>query len=157
MTTSQNRHPKGITSGGQFAPDTHAESTFLLDPAQRALTLAPGDRDTFTELADGEVIETLDVSRSDDGSGYWVSPSKTMNIKDLITDSDPSLHRGALDAWMERNSPVIEDFLAERYEAKITNEEGWDEVGVECTAQLPDGPLTEAQVVDAAWNGTRVV
>jgi hypothetical protein len=28
---------------------------------------------------------------------------------------------------------------------------------VERTALLPDGPLTEDQVVDAAWNGTKVV
>jgi hypothetical protein len=156
MTTSQNRQPKGITSGGQFAPDTHAEATLLLDQT-KAVTLAPGDSDSFTELADGEVIEALDVSRSDDGSGYFVSPSKTVNIKDLITDSDPRLHGEALDTWLERNSPVIEDFLAERYDADITTDEGWDEVGVECTAQLPDGPLTEDQVVDAAWNGTKVV
>jgi hypothetical protein len=91
MTTSQNRQPKGTTTGGQFAPDTHPESTLLLDPA-KTVTLSHGDSDTFRELADGEVIETLNVSRSDNGSGYWVSPAKTVNIKDLITDSDPRLH-----------------------------------------------------------------
>ncbi|WP_230854514.1 hypothetical protein [Arthrobacter terrae] len=157
MTTSQNRQPKGITNGGQFASDAHAESTLLLDPAHRAVTLAPGDGDTFPELADGEVIETLNVSRSDDGFGYWVSPAKTINLKGLITDADPRLHGQTLDDWLERNSPVIEDFLAERYDADVTTDEGWDEVSVECTAQLPDGPLTEAQVVDAAWNWTKVV
>ncbi|WP_216353871.1 hypothetical protein [Arthrobacter sp. SRS-W-1-2016] len=157
MTTSQNRQPKGITAGGQFAPDIHAESTLLLDPAQRPVTLSPGDSDAFPELADGEVIEALNVTRSDDGTGYFVSPAKTVNIKDLITDSDPRLHGEALDTWLERNSSVIEDFLAERYEADVRSDDGWDEVGVECTAQLPDGPLTEAQVVDAAWNGTKAV
>ncbi|GAA4032784.1 hypothetical protein GCM10023063_15150 [Arthrobacter methylotrophus] len=157
MTTSQNRQPKGITAGGQFAPDTHAEATLLLDPVQRPITLSPGDGDTFPELADGEVIEALTVSRSDDGSGYWVSPAKTVNIKDLITDTDPRLHGDALDAWLEHNSPVIEDFLAERYDADVRSDDGWDEVGIECTAQLPDGSLTEDQVVDASWNGTKVV
>lgn len=157
MTTSQNRQPKGITTGGQFAPDTHAESTLLLDPARRAVTLAAGDGDSFPELADGDVIEALHVSRSEDGSGYWVSPAKTVNIQDLITDADPRLHGESLETWLDKNSAVIEDFLAERYEADITTDEGWDEVGVECTAQIPEGPLTEAQVVDAAWNGTKVV
>ncbi|WP_185982267.1 hypothetical protein [Arthrobacter sp. KBS0703] len=76
MTTSQNRQPKGITTGGQFAPDAHAESTLLLDPATRDVILSPGDGDTFPEFADGDVIETLNVSRSDDGSGYWISPAK---------------------------------------------------------------------------------
>lgn len=157
MTTSQNRQPKGITTGGQFAPDTHAEATLLLDPASRPVNLAAGESDTFTELADGDVIETLNVARSDDGSGYWVSPAKTVNISDLITDTDPRLHGEALETWLEKNSPVIEDFLAERYDAVVTTDEGWDEAGIECTAQLPDGDLTEAQVVDAAWNGTRIV
>ncbi|WP_227471670.1 hypothetical protein [Paenarthrobacter sp. YJN-5] len=157
MTTSQNRQPKGISTGGQFAPGIHAEATLLLDPAHRPVILAPGDSDTFTELADGDVIETLNVSRSDDGSGYWVSPAKTVNIASLITDSDPRLNGKALDAWLEHNSPVIEDFLAERYEAVVTTDEGWSEAGIECTAQLPDGPLTESQVVDGAWNGTKIV
>jgi hypothetical protein len=139
MTTSQNRHPKGITSGGQFAPDTHAEAALLLAPAT-AVTLSDGDSDSFAELADGEVIEALDVSRSDDGSGYFVSPSKTVNIKDLITDSDPHLHGQALDAWVEHNSPVIEDFLAERYEANITNNEGGDEVGSNAPSSSLTGP-----------------
>jgi hypothetical protein len=157
MTTSQNRQPKGITAGGQFAPDTHAESTLLLDRAARDVVLSPGDGDTFSELADGDVIETLNVSRSDDGSGYWISPAKTVNIKKLITDSDPRLHGDTLDSWLETNGAVIEDFLAERYQADITADEGWDETGVECTAQLPEGSLTEAQIVDAAWHGTKVV
>jgi hypothetical protein len=157
MTTSQNRQPKGITTGGQFAPDTRAESTLLLDPAARAVTLARGDSDTFPELADGDVIETLTVNRSDDGTGYWVSPAKTVNIKDLIADTDPRLHGDALDAWLEHSSPVIEDFLAERYDAGVATDEGWDAVNIECTAYLPDGPVNEEQVVAAAWSGTKVV
>ncbi|NVM96101.1 hypothetical protein [Arthrobacter wenxiniae] len=90
MTTSQNRQPKGIITGGQFAPDIHTESTLLLDPAGRPVSLAPGDGDTFPELADGEVIETLNVSRSDEG--YCVSLAKTVNIEDVITDADPRPH-----------------------------------------------------------------
>ncbi|WP_139187264.1 hypothetical protein [Pseudarthrobacter chlorophenolicus] len=156
MTTSQNRQPKGITTGGQFAPDTHAESTLLLDTT-RDVVISPGESESFQELADGDVIESLNVNRSDDGAGYWISPAKTVNLKVLITDADPRLHGDTLDSWFEKNGAVIEDFLATRYEADITAEEGWDEVGIECSAQLPDGPLTEAQIVDAAWNRTKVV
>jgi hypothetical protein len=156
MTTSQNRQPKGIRTGGHFASGAHAEA-LLLDPAQRPVTLGPGESDSFTELADGEVIEKLSVSRSDDGSGYWVSPVQTVNISDLITDTDPRLHGEALEAWPEKNSRVIEDFLAERYEAEVTTDEGWAEAGTERTAQIPDGPLTQGQVVDAAWSGTKIV
>lgn len=63
----------------------------------------------------------------------------------------------ALDSWLKTNGGVIEDFLDERYQDAITTEEGRDSVGVECTAQLPEGPLSEAQIVEAAWNGTKVV
>jgi hypothetical protein len=160
MTDNIARQPKGIPAGGQFAATAHTESTLLLDPAWRPVNLATGDSDTFPELADGEVIETLSVSRSqeEDGAGYWVSPSKTLNIKDLVADSDPRLHGEQLDAWLEKNSAVIEDFLAERYEADVTVEDdSWDEVQVECSAQLADGPLTEGEIIDAAWNGTKVV
>jgi hypothetical protein len=96
------------------------------------------------------------VSRSDDGSGYFVSPSKTVNIKELITDSDPRLHGDALDTWLERNSPVIEDFLTElrrqhRHRRRLGRGRG------RIHRPTPDGPLTEDQVIDAAWNGTKIV
>jgi hypothetical protein len=63
----------------------------------------------------------------------------------------------ALDSWLKTNGGLIENFLDERYQDAITTEEGRDSVGVECTAQLPKGPLSEAQIVEAAWNGTKVV
>lgn len=107
MTTSQNRQPKGITAGGQFAPDSRAEAALLLVPGGRDVIIAPGDGDTFPELADGDVIETLDVSHSDDGVGYWISPAKTVNIEDLIADSDPRLHGDALDSWLDKNKPSL--------------------------------------------------
>lgn len=69
----------------------------------------------------------------------------------------PAPAREALEVWLEKNSPAIEDFLAERYEAGVTTDEGWTEAGIKCTAQIQDGPLTQGQVVDAAWSGTKVV
>ena len=160
MNENISRQPKGIPVGGQFAATAHTESTVLLDPGHRFVTIEPGDAENFPELADGDVIETLTVSRSqeEDGAGYWVSPSKTLNIKDLIADSDPRLHGDALDDWLDKNQPVIEDFLTSRYEASVSLEDGsWDEVEVECSTRLPDGTLTENEIVNAAWHGTKVV
>jgi hypothetical protein len=48
----------------------------------------------------------------------------------------------ALSAWPEPNGAVIEDFLDERYQNAITTEEGRKEVGLECTSQFPEGPLS---------------
>ncbi|EQD71668.1 hypothetical protein B1A_05681, partial [mine drainage metagenome] len=31
MNQNQKRQPKGLKTGGQFAPDVHAESTVVLD------------------------------------------------------------------------------------------------------------------------------
>lgn len=160
MTTSpQNRQPQGIPSGGQFATTARTEPTLLLDPALRPVTLAPGDGEDYTHLADGDVIESLNVQRShaDDGAGYWVTAAKTINVRDLITDTDPRLHGDHLDAWLDTNRAVVEDLLASRYDAYVTVNDEWDDVGVECSTLLPSGPLTEGQVADAAWNATRVV
>jgi hypothetical protein len=128
-----------------------------LDPAQRPVTLSPGESDDFPNLADGDIIEGLNVRRSDDGTGYWISPSKRVNIQDLITDADPRLHGETLSEWFAKNSAVIEDFLSRRYESDVNTDNGWDEVDLECSARFPEGFLSERQIVDTAWNATKVV
>ena len=47
-----------------------------------------------------------------------------LNITTLITDTDPRLHSEAMGTWLGNNSPVIGDFLAERYDAIVTTDEG---------------------------------
>ncbi|WP_427019377.1 hypothetical protein ACQCSX_22045 (plasmid) [Pseudarthrobacter sp. P1] len=156
----QNRVPKGISTAGQFAATTHPESTLVLDPVHRPVTLAPGDCEDFTELADGDVIERLGVSRRnvDDGAGYWVEPSKTLNFKDLITAEDLGGTDEDRDAYLEVNTAVIEDFMATRYGAEMDGgDEGWESVSLTCPTLLPAGPLTEGQVADAAWNNSKIV
>ncbi|MBT2550003.1 hypothetical protein J7I85_17080, partial [Arthrobacter sp. ISL-65] len=118
MTTSQNRQPKGITTGGQFTPDTHAESTLLLDPATRDITLSPGESKSFQDLADGDIIETLNVNRSDDGSGYWTSPAQTVNIKDLV--SAPRLHGQTAESARSRGQ-ATEGCLVDRERRGVPN------------------------------------
>ncbi|WP_185982218.1 hypothetical protein [Arthrobacter sp. KBS0703] len=115
MTTSQNRQPKGITTGGQFAPDAHAESTLLLDPATRDIVLSPGESESFQELADSDVIETLNVNRSDDGSGYWISPAKTVNIteKSSLKWARPTLCWGMRELSLADNRGILR-YLLER-------------------------------------------
>jgi hypothetical protein len=153
--SNQNRVQAGVPSGGEFASATHAEAGIAL--AERPILLAPGESEDYNELADGEVIETLSVHRShvDDGSGYMVTAGKTLNFHDIITDKDLSPADGGRDAYLERHGAQIEDFIRDRYDADLENQD-WEEVAVECSTSLPDGPLTETGLADAAWNGTKI-
>ncbi|QOD06093.1 hypothetical protein [Pseudarthrobacter sp. BIM B-2242] len=156
--SNQNRVRPGVPSGGEFAAHTFPEPTgvTLADPAARPVILAPGEDENFNELADGDIIETIDVHRShvDDGSGYTVTAGKTLNIRGLFDGQDLAAE-GGVDAYLERHGAQIEDYLRTRYDADLDNQD-WDEVRVECSTSLPDVPLTEGAVVDAAWVGTKV-
>ncbi|HEX9089782.1 MAG TPA: hypothetical protein VF867_19980 [Arthrobacter sp.] len=157
--SNQNRVQPGIPTGGEFSATAHAESSLALaDPATRPVTVAPGESENYNELADGDVIETLNVTRShvDDGTGYTISAGKTLNMKDILPATDLGTNEAGQDAYLERHTAQIEDFLRDRYEADLENTD-WEEVSIECSTSLTDAPLTEGSVVEAAWNGTRIV
>lgn len=157
--SNQNRVSPGVPSGGEFAAHTFPEATgvTLVEPAARPVLIAPGEDENFNELADGDVIESIDVRRShiDDGSGYTVTAGKTLNLRDMMGASDLSASDGSLDTYLERHGAQIEDFIRDRYEADLDNQD-WEEVRVECSASLPAGNLTEGAVADAAWDGTKI-
>lgn len=155
--SNQNRVSPGVPSGGEFAAHTYPEATgvALADPAGRLIILAPGEDENFNELADGDVIETISVRRTDDASGFTVTAGKTLNIRDLFPAKDLSPADGGVDTYLERHGAQIEDFIRDRYEADLDSQD-WEEVSVECGTELPDGPLTERGVADAAWNGTKI-
>lgn len=156
--SNQNRVRPGVPSGGEFAAHVFAEPTgvTLVEPAARSVILAPGESENFNELADGDVIESIDVYRShvDDGSGYTVTAGKTVNVRDLFDEKDLAAE-GGVDAYLDRHGLQIEDYLRGRYDADLDSE-SWEEVRIECSTSLPDAPLTEGGIVDAAWVGTKV-
>lgn len=154
--SNQNRHPEGQPTGGQWAAHAYPEATgvTLADPAGRLIVLAPGEDENFDELADGEVIESISVRRGEDATGYMVSASKSLNIRGLFEGQDFAAD-GGLDTYLERHGAQIEDFIRERYDADLDNQD-WEDVTVECGTTIPDGPLTERGVADTAWNGTKI-
>lgn len=109
--TFHNRPSKANTSGWQFAPDTRARPS---EPASRNINLSPGDGGTFPTWPDGDIIKALNVSRSDEGSGYWISPAQPVNIKDLITDADVTDMYGSHWNCGPENNRVIEGYRVER-------------------------------------------
>lgn len=153
--SNQNRHPEGQPTGGQWAAHTYPEAGVILaDPAGRLIVLAPGEDENFNDLADGDVIEAINVRRGEDATGYIVSASKTLNIRALFEGTDFAAD-GGLDTYLDRHDAQIEDFIRERYDADLDNQD-WEEVTVECGTTIPDGPLTERGVADTAWNGTKI-
>jgi hypothetical protein len=126
--SNQNRVRSGVPTGGEFAAVSHAEAGIALaDPAARPVYLAPGEDENINELADGEVIESIDVRRSHvDDSSYVVSARNTVNIH----------------------------FIRDRYEADLDNQD-YEEVRVECSTSLPDAPLAEGAVTGAAGTPPR--
>lgn len=158
-TSAPHRQPAGIPAGGQFTSTAHSEATTVRLPVSHTVSLAPGEGADFSELADGEVIESLSIRRShaDDGSGYWVEAGKTINVRALITDASPDLCGDRLDTWLDTNRAVLEDYLTERYDAEVNVDDEWDQVGIICLTPAPVESLTAAEAAEAAWHRTAVV
>lgn len=156
---TQPRIPNGVPEGGRFAAAARTESGVLLDdPSARPIVLNPGETEDYTELADGDVVERLEVSRAhaDDGAGYRVHPSMTISLRDLVTAADLHTGEAGHEAWFERHEAQVRDFISERYGAELLEADEDGNTTVEFTAAL-DGPVTHGSVVDAAWDGTRIV
>ncbi|MCC3299327.1 hypothetical protein [Arthrobacter caoxuetaonis] len=159
MNTLHNRRPEGTPEGGQFAPSNHPEATgvALANPADRPITIAPGEDEIYPELADGEVIERLTVSRDeDDPDKYLVCPSRAVNFHALVEHYQPDLTEDQREEWLTRYQPAITDFMATRYGVDLSGDR-WDSIDAECTLAINDPNPTEDKISDAAWNQTRIV
>lgn len=142
-------HPRNLLDG-RFTTASHQESGVTVAP--RPISLEPGESEDYSELADGEVIGSLSVHRSDEGS-YTVHPAAELKIADVLSADFLKTSEPGAAAYREHNEALIYDFLEDRYDAEITG----DEEGVltlEFTADLQSP--TEAAAAVAAWNGTKI-
>lgn len=156
-TSPVNRQPQGTPAGGQFAAPAHAESAVDLQaPTGLPLILDPGGSEDYSEYADGDVITRLSVLRSDDGGTFHVEASKFLNLKDIIPPSDLGTDEAGRDAWLEANTPVIEDFFRRRYGAEADTTD-WDDVRTECSISIQTDSVTGPQAADEAWNRSGIV
>lgn len=159
MNTPRNRHPEGTSAGGQFAPTSRPEPSgvALADPADRPITISQGEDEVYPELADGDVIERLTVSRDDeDPDKYFVCPSRTVNFHALVRHHQPDLSKTEREEWLDRYRPAITDFMSNRYGVDLSGD-SWDSIDAECTLAINDPNPTEDKISDAAWNQTRIV
>ncbi|MHA7295183.1 hypothetical protein [Arthrobacter sp. HLT1-21] len=167
MSTLATRQPRGVPVGGQFASIHRSETDLELCPATGltagrplAVRLGLGENDEYNDLVDGQVIESLDIRRSEDDGTYWVSPAKVINFRDLIPAADLGVTDTERDQWLDLNEPVIEDFIGERYGAELGDgslDEDWSNISAEFTAAHPGQELGSDQALNLAWNNTKIV
>ena len=149
MSFDSAEHPRNLLDG-RFTTATHQEAGVTVAPLP--ISLEPGEIEDYSELADGEVIHSLNVRRSDEGS-YTVHPAVSLNMADILSADLLRTSEPGAAAFRERNEAMIHDFLENRYEAEVAvDDEGM--LTLEFTADLPNP--TEAAAADAAWNGTKI-
>lgn len=159
MSTSINRRPEGTPAGGQFAPTDRPEASgiALADPAGRPINLEPGESDDYPELAEGDAIDRITVSRDeDDPDSYFVYASRAVNFHALVEHEQPGLTAEEREAWLQRHGAVIDDFMGERYGAEMSGDD-WSAIDAECSTKLTGGAPAEGAVGDAAWNDTKII
>lgn len=151
-TFDASKHPRAAT--GVFVETTHPEADLDLPaPSGRPVTLALGEQESFTELAE-DPIQDISVHRYEDGT-YTVHPSMDLNIADVLSADYLRTSEAGAEAYRDRNWMIIQDFLTERYGADVTSTD--DEIiRVEFTANVGDVALTEGEIIDAAWNNTKI-
>lgn len=146
-------------------PSAHMISMTNLHPAEAETTstvpvyihLKPGESEDYPELTEGCVIDRLSVTRDAHEEGtYRISATRSVDFHALVEHDQPDLTRKQREAWLQRYCRVIDSFVQERYDADTSGHD-WSSIDVECTVELRGGAPTEEAVVDAVWNGTRIV
>lgn len=154
-TFDASKHPRNAVTG-EFTDRTHLPADLELPaPSGRPVTLALGEQESFTELAE-DPIRDINVHRYEDGT-YTVHPAMDLNIADVLSAEELRTTEASAAAYRDRNWMLIQDFLQERYGAEVTSTDDEGIVRVEFTAELGDVALTEGEIIDAAWNGTKII
>ena len=119
-----------------------------------SLSLLPGGRVDLSSHADGIIIESLALHRSDEG-GYWAAASRSLNLAELLTPVLEEHSAASQPEFLDRYERLIGDFFQQRYGAELTGET-WDAECAEFSAPLhgiPDAGST----LQAAWFRTDIL
>lgn len=146
------RQPEGIPTGGQFAPDRKGEpasSLTHLRPVSK-INLDMNESENYGELADGDVVSDLSVTRTE--VGFVVEATKPVNLHELVP---AGLSYDEKNDWLDHNRTNLDAFLKDRYGAEVLygQEGGWDDSTIQSTRTIPDdGNATQQRVADTAWD-----
>lgn len=150
----RNRQPKGVSTGGQFAPEAKSEDPAVALAAQD--TMEDGDYQEFQ--GDGNVVENYEIYR--DGDSYTgVAKLGEFNVKRLLGATEETEEE--LDHFEEVMVPgrwrAVEDFVRDRYPG-VDIIDGVSETGfdLEIAKQYSNQP-TDHQVTADTWDAAATI
>ena len=120
----------------------------------QSLALLPGGRVDLSSHADGIVIESLALHRSDEG-GYWAAASRNLNLIELLATVLEEHSAAGQPAFLDRYERLIGDFFQQRYGAELTGET-WAAERAEFSAPIR-GVTDAGSVLQAAWFRTDIL
>lgn len=138
-------------------PDLHSPETTPVVQPSALIRLKPGESEDYPALADGSVIDRLNVTRDEREEGtYRVSVSRAVDFHALVEHDQPKLTKAQREAWLQRHSRIIDAFMGERYGADVSGHD-WSSIDAEFSADIIGGAPSEEAVINAAWVGTGIV
>jgi len=158
MSNPHSRVSAGTPSGGQFAPGVRSETGVSLDAGDERPVSALGIDEWDDVLLDditqdpptSNVLDTVSICR--DPEGFFVRGETTLDLADGlrlyakpdIYDTDTEVDDAELDAWLNKHSADIDEYLLTEYDATLDGGcDQWDYQRLEFRV-----PLTEDATVD---------
>lgn len=137
---------------GKFGRQLHGESATGLAPVDQ-FNLSDGEGDSYTEYADGVVLEDLYI-QNDDGSYVARSEKVLWDPAGLLADSTGVNHATA--EWtLEAESTKVKDFLEKHYDASLNvDDEG--QYRLEFSVDLTEDELSPELASEAVRNRTAI-
>jgi len=171
MSNPHSRVSAGTPSGGQFAPDMRSETGVSLDAGDERPVSALGIDEWDDVLLDditqdpptSNVLDTVSICR--DPEGFFVRGETTLDLADGlrlyakpdIYDTDTEVDDAELDAWLNKHSADIDEYLLTEYDATLDGGcDQWDYQRLEFRVPLTEDATVD-DVVDQLEENTKAV
>ena len=171
MSNPHSRVSAGTPSGGQFAPGVRSETGVSLDAGDERPVSALGIDEWDDVLLDditqdpptSNVVDTVSICR--DPEGFFVRGETTLDLADGlrlyakpdIYDTDTEVDDAELDAWLNKHSADIDEYLLTEYDATLDGGcDQWDYQRLEFRVPLTEDATVD-DVVDQLEENTKAV
>ncbi len=171
MSNPHSRVSAGTPSGGQFAPGMRSETGVSLDAGDERPVSALGIDEWDDVLLDditqdpptSNVLDTVSICR--DPEGFFVRGETTLDLADGlrlyakpdIYDTDTEVDDAELDAWLNKHSADIDEYLLTEYDATLDGGcDQWDYQRLEFRVPLTEDATVD-DVVDQLEENTKAV
>jgi len=171
MSNPHSRVSAGTPSGGQFAPGMRSETGVSLDAGDERPVSALGIDEWDDVLLDditqdpptSNVLDTVSICR--DPEGFFVRGETTLDLADGlrlyakpdIYDTDTEVDDAEVDAWLNKHSADIDEYLLTEYDATLDGGcDQWDYQRLEFRVPLTEDATVD-DVVDQLEENTKAV